>query len=316
MNNHFMGMDGFVWFFAKVVDRNDLSQLGRVKIRVYGIHPEDQNLVPDADLPWAIPIQPITSAGAFGVGRSATGLLPGSTVFGFFADGKSCQIPFILGTVATGLGHIAMHAVTQVEDTIKKVREIVAPVESLSQVATGSYPVKSAFIGKRLMEDFQLQDYQAAGILGNLALESTGLQPDVREGNTKGPCWPRNTIGKGYGWAQWTGSRMNEFIDHVKANFDNFDITLHAATDDHNYSFLKHELKNTSEKSVIPVLRNAPNVHDATVIFMQKFERPKASAAQSSLASRLNNAAQALNSMNGVGQLSRSAAKNIINRGP
>lgn len=117
-----MGRDGFYWFFGRVVDRNDNLGLGRVRVRVFGIHPEDTTLVPDEDLPWAIPIQPVTSAGIFGVGSSPTGLLVGSYVFGFFADGQDAQIPVVIGSVASSLGHYAMQAI----DTLNQTAEAAA----------------------------------------------------------------------------------------------------------------------------------------------------------------------------------------------
>ena len=33
---NFMGMDGFIWFTGVVEDRNDPSQLGRVRVRCVG----------------------------------------------------------------------------------------------------------------------------------------------------------------------------------------------------------------------------------------------------------------------------------------
>jgi hypothetical protein len=119
---HFMGRDGFYWFVGKVVDRNDTKQLGRVKVRIFGIHPdsekkEGENYVPDDHLPWAIPVQPVTSAGVFGVGQSPTGLLVGSYVLGFFIDGQDAQIPVVLGSIASSLGHYVYQAIDSIKDT-------------------------------------------------------------------------------------------------------------------------------------------------------------------------------------------------------
>ena len=50
MTNHFMGMDGFVWFTGVVEDRDDPDQLGRVRVRILGYHTEDKIKIP-ADLP-------------------------------------------------------------------------------------------------------------------------------------------------------------------------------------------------------------------------------------------------------------------------
>lgn len=115
---HFMGRDGFYWFFGKVVDREgDTLSLGRVRVRVFGIHPDDENLVPNDHLPWATPIMPVTSAGIFGVGASATGLMEGSYVFGFFADGEDAQIPMILGSISNTLGHNVLNALDNIKET-------------------------------------------------------------------------------------------------------------------------------------------------------------------------------------------------------
>ena len=115
---HFMGRDGFYWFFGKVVDREgDTLSLGRVRVRVFGIHPDDENLVPNDHLPWATPIIPVTSAGIFGVGASATGLMEGSYVFGFFADGEDAQIPIVLGSISNTLGHNVLNALDNIKET-------------------------------------------------------------------------------------------------------------------------------------------------------------------------------------------------------
>ena len=114
---HFMGRDGFYWFFGKVVDRNDTTARGRVRVRVFGIHPDDENLVPNDHLPWATPVMPVTSAGIFGVGASATGLMEGSYVFGFFADGEDAQIPIVLGSISNTLGHNVLNALDNIKET-------------------------------------------------------------------------------------------------------------------------------------------------------------------------------------------------------
>ena len=93
---YFSGHDGFVWFFGDVVDRNDPKELGRVRVRPYGVYGN----VPVSDLPWALCIQSITSSATEGVGISPTGMEVGSVVFGFFVDGKDSQQPVIVGTYA------------------------------------------------------------------------------------------------------------------------------------------------------------------------------------------------------------------------
>jgi len=96
----YIGKDGFAWFFGVVEDRNDPKKIGRVKVRIFGYHSPNKKELPKKDLPWAMPIQGITSAGSDGIGASPTGLKEGSWVFGFFADSGSYQVPMILGSLS------------------------------------------------------------------------------------------------------------------------------------------------------------------------------------------------------------------------
>jgi len=90
----------FVWWYGVVEDRADPLQLGRVRVRCYGWHTDNKKDIPTEDLPWAQPIQDITSAAISGIGKSATGLVEGTWVIGFFADGKEAQRPIIMGSIA------------------------------------------------------------------------------------------------------------------------------------------------------------------------------------------------------------------------
>jgi hypothetical protein len=89
----------FVWFTGVVEDINDPSELGRVKVRCYGYHSDNLKEIATSQLPWATPMTPITSAGTSGIGHSATGLLQGSWVVGFFRDGTAAQDPVIMGSI-------------------------------------------------------------------------------------------------------------------------------------------------------------------------------------------------------------------------
>jgi len=90
----------FIWWYGVVEDRADPLELGRVRVRCYGWHTDNLDDIPTKDLPWAQPIQPITSAAMGDVGQSATGLVEGSWVVGFFADGEEAQRPVIMGSIA------------------------------------------------------------------------------------------------------------------------------------------------------------------------------------------------------------------------
>ena len=99
MNNNFMGKDGFVWWQGVVEDRQDPLYLGRCRVRILGWDTEDKVKMPTEELPWAFPIQPITSAAQTGVGLSPTGPVEGTFVVGFYRDGEDAQEPVFFGTL-------------------------------------------------------------------------------------------------------------------------------------------------------------------------------------------------------------------------
>ncbi len=96
---NFMGKDGFQWFVGLVEDRQDPKHLGRVRVRCLGYHTEDLIKLPTVDLPWAHPMNPITSATVSGIGQTPLGVVEGTWVVGFFTDGPEAQQPMIMGTL-------------------------------------------------------------------------------------------------------------------------------------------------------------------------------------------------------------------------
>lgn len=83
-----------ITFYGIVEDRNDPLMVGRVRVRIHGIHSENKQYIATPDLPWAQVLLPTTSAGLSGIGTQH-GLVEGSTVFGFFRDGETKQDPVI-----------------------------------------------------------------------------------------------------------------------------------------------------------------------------------------------------------------------------
>lgn len=100
------------WYIGIVEDTNDPQGQGRVRVRCLGYHTPDRNELPTQDLPLATVISPTTSAGIAGIGISATGLVNGSWVFGFFRDGGELQDPVILGSIASASGYDVGYDVT------------------------------------------------------------------------------------------------------------------------------------------------------------------------------------------------------------
>ena len=86
------------WFTGEVININDPLQLGRIQVRIYGIHSDNQILIPDEDLPWAQVVVPITQGGTNYLGNNL-GVKIGALVFGVFLDGQNSQLPLVIGSL-------------------------------------------------------------------------------------------------------------------------------------------------------------------------------------------------------------------------
>ena len=98
-DNNFLGKNNFIWFNGVVEDRNDPQKLGRLRVRCVGIHTDNKDELPTADLPWSQLIHPITSSGISGLGHSPGFIVEGTWVFGYFRDGYAMQEPMVIGTL-------------------------------------------------------------------------------------------------------------------------------------------------------------------------------------------------------------------------
>lgn len=81
-----------------VENRDDPLKLGRCQVRIVGLHTDDKIVFPTADLPWAFPMQPVTSAAINGIGWTPTGPVPGTWVVVMFRD-EDLQQPVMIGTI-------------------------------------------------------------------------------------------------------------------------------------------------------------------------------------------------------------------------
>lgn len=135
--------DGFIWWIGVVEDRNDPEKIGRCRVRIYGYHTDDKKLLPTKDLPWAVPVQPITSAAISGIGSSPLGPLPGTWILGFFLDGADSQQPAMLGTIATHIQSKGYYNVPEKEETTNKNDGIVKDDQGKPVVDESGNPVRS-----------------------------------------------------------------------------------------------------------------------------------------------------------------------------
>ena len=81
-----------------VENRYDPLKLGRCQVRIIGLHTHDKQKLPTDDLPWAYPMQSITSAAMSGIGSTPLGLVEGTSVLIAFQD-VDLQYPIIIGSL-------------------------------------------------------------------------------------------------------------------------------------------------------------------------------------------------------------------------
>lgn len=86
------------FYYGVVENRDDPLKLGRCQVRVVGLHTQEKSQLPTADLPWATPMQPVTSAAMNGIGWTPVGPVEGTSVIIVFADADQQQ-PIMIGTV-------------------------------------------------------------------------------------------------------------------------------------------------------------------------------------------------------------------------
>ncbi len=254
--------DYFRWFIGIVVNNKDPLKLGRVKVRIRGIHSPSVAQTSTNDLPWAQVIVPSTEGGISGIGKMPQ-LQQGSQVIGFFIDGASSQLPMVIGSVH--------HFERKRNATGNNKEETPLDGEEPSDVQDGegndgrkidSQDLPGGSNGEKIFNYLKKQgltDEQAAGVIGNLTAESN-LDP-----NALNP----NDVGKpAFGLAQWRGSRYEDLIEFSNSN------GLDHTTLEAQLPFMMHELESQSWLGY-GALQNATTVSDATRVFETKFERPR-----------------------------------------
>jgi|SRR5947209_8394283 len=127
-----------------------------------------------------------------------------------------------------------------------------APSLGNAAVTGLKFGTQAPYLMRRLMSDFDLKDFQAAAIVGNIAFETAGFSA-VQEMAT--------AAGRGgFGYLQWSGESRERFEQFVKDN------KLDPATIEANYAFLKHEME-TIAQNAVKAVKAATTIEDATRLF-------------------------------------------------
>lgn len=159
-------------------------------------------------------------------------------------------------------------------DLYEKIRENAVGIVSAMALMAGSDVAANPYIPpvtipEQMLGDLQidlhLKEFQAAGILGNLAQETGNFQ-FLKEMN---PLIEGSDGGLGY--AQWTASRRIDFLIYAE--------TQDVMSYDVNYGFLLSELRGPYYE-VLKDLRKTTSLEDATKLFMDDFLKPSKRHAQ------------------------------------
>ena len=115
-NPGFYGADGKTWpFIGQIADDStwrDNILAGkfksaetipgwgrRVKVRIMGVHDQEQETIPDDQLPWALIEYPSTAGSGAANAFQTVNLRQGMTVTGYFMDGADQNVPIITGVM-------------------------------------------------------------------------------------------------------------------------------------------------------------------------------------------------------------------------
>tara|TARA_X000001036_G_scaffold96844_2_gene89650 strand:- start:14822 stop:15667 length:846 start_codon:yes stop_codon:yes gene_type:complete len=246
------------WFVGLVIDVNDPLKLDRVKVRIQGIHTHDTTLIPNADLPWAQVIIPVTEGGSSGIGANCS-IKPRAQVFGFFLDGKNSQLPLVVGSIPKieSYANQSGDADNTFPSFNKKSGE-----GNIDLNLDGNSNIEKAFNFFVSEEGGNYSMEQACGIIGNFCQESgPTLNPRAvaaNEGST--------------GIAQWNpaaaaGNRLGQLVEYSNT------LGLNHLTLGAQLLFTKYELETFSYLGD-GLLRKASTTRDATIVFQNSYERP------------------------------------------
>ena len=183
-------------YYGVVESRADPKQLGRVRVRVLGIHTEDKVQLPTADLPWATVLS--HDGANSGLGTTPSFFVEGTWVLvGFFDD--HMQEPYVIGglpgipkeAVNTSLGFNDPNGTYPVAINVSDVHENArGSITALSPAARDS-------IRKVSIPSADFDGFEIATVGSNLAVaQSNGGtfdEPLVVNGTYK-PTYPNNHV--------------------------------------------------------------------------------------------------------------------------
>ena len=262
--NTFYG-DTLRWFIGIVESNSDPLHVGRCRVRIYGVHSDDVDAVPESALPWASCLVPTTEDGVSGLGRSP-GLKPGAMVFGFFMDGQLSQQPIIIGSIPRiEVRPDDMYppddfdAPVITEKPVERDPRDIPPrgIDGSTQPFVGNSNTEKAF---NFLVGNGYSKIQAAAICGNFIVES-GMEPDI---TSKVPGEAS------FGIAQWNPAagrlqRLQAYADDRELDFRTLETQL---------QFFHYEFTTEGNYYGYNKFKAMTSVVNATIHICDKYEKP------------------------------------------
>lgn len=253
------------WFMGRVISINDPLQMGRVRVRIFGIH--DSPEIVEKDLPWAQVVVPITEGSSSGIGTNL-GIKEQAQVYGIFFDGKNSQLPMVIGSI------------TKLEDKIEPqtndprgrhqvptpgLEKNLRPAAEIDEeFLNGETNIEKAYNFLISKEGGNLSSAQAAGVIGNFCVESGANQ-------NQGDINPlAQAPGEGsFGIAQWNPATERYIgLLNMSAELNITYTSLYA-----QLLWTRRELL-TRNYLGYGELKQTRDPAEAALVFMRKYERP------------------------------------------
>lgn len=274
--------DNTRWFFGIVKDINDPLEMGRIKVRIYGIHPDDTERATDTDLPWAQVAVPITEGGTSGIGTNI-GIKPQSQVYGIFLDGKDSQLPLVLGSTPKYEKYISPQPEAADTSTIPdelshadlvnsegNIKNKLPPDNIDERYLVGGTNIEKAFNFFLTQEGGGFTAEQACGIIGNFFVESAANQ----NGGDLNPIAESAPPERSFGIAQWNSSEGAKFRYQKLLEF----AASRNLPWQSMYAQLLFTIKELNDNKTyyrLNELKRAKTPAEACSIFESRFENPK-----------------------------------------
>jgi len=267
------------WFVATVVNAQPPAGFeGRVRIRIYGVHNLYTGDISESDLPWAQVLIPNTEGGISGRGRIAQ-LAAGAFVFGIFLDGKTSQLPLVLGSfprieLPTEIQRKLGSSETTYNYDQEEIQNVVNIKIDEDTSRTGSLKRRRSQSLKFFIDN-GYTPLESAAITGNLeAISKFETYPS--DDNTSG-----DLIGIG-GWSSIRGNRYNRLLQfssffEPKSNWKNYSTQL---------QFVLYELR-TTQNLANKKLKQSKTIEDASAIISKFYLKRSVDNAESKSQSAL-----------------------------